>query len=681
MTDNESTREEGAQRAAQADLGEGAPTVATVGAVLAVDIGSLYTRAVIFDVVGDEYRFVARATANTTAEAPYNDVTAGVYNAVRELEQLIGRRLTDETRLLMPQRIDGNGLDLFIATSSAAPALRLVVAAVSDDVSEVSAMRAAQSTYTQVVSRITLDEGMREIPTDEELLFNTAATAWLQAQGDKLLALPPDVVVLAGGVDNGSVAPLVRLATVVGGAAREQSSRAERAARLSKSAPGMPVVLFAGNPAALERISSALAPISEIRSVSNVRPDLYSEQIGPASKVLSDMYRERRVPEIPGYSVLERWVEGSVVPTADCERLVARYLNAHYGRETLLVDVGAASTALMLANRERDDAVVLGDIGLGYGAGNLLATRGAASILRWLPLEISPEELTDWVLNKTVRPLGLPQTARDLAIEQALAREALMMGMEALSGGQSGAHAGSPGLRYDLLVGTGGLLANTPRPGQAALLLLDALQPTAEALGSVELALDTTLLVPPLGNLAQHHPAAATYIFDRDCLAWLGTAIIPRGRPPEGRRGAGPNPVAVTLTVERQKGQSETVEVPYGTISVIPLRPDQRAALTVKPGAGFSIGSGEPGKVLKTQSGQEVKGGLVGLIVDARGRPLELPEDADVRRGHIRRWWSALDAIPTGETFQTGPFAPPEQPPPATAPQPVEQPPVTSENA
>ena len=111
--------------------------------------------------------------------------------------------------------------------------------------------------------------------------------------------------------------------------------------------------------------------------------------------------------------------------------------------------------------------------------------------------------------------------------------------------------------RYDLLVGTGGLLAHVPKPGQAALLLLDALQPTGEALGSVELALDTTMLVPALGKLAQHHLAAAAYIFDTDCLVWLGTAIIPQGRPPEGRRGgAGSSPTAVTVTIERQKGEA-----------------------------------------------------------------------------------------------------------------------------
>ncbi|HYO48619.1 MAG TPA: glutamate mutase L [Chloroflexia bacterium] len=636
-----------------------APTVATVGATLAVDIGSLYTRAALFDVVGDEYRFIARAVAITTTEAPYNDVTSGVYNALMELEQITGRKLTEETRLLMPQRRDGNGLDLFIATSSAAPALRLMLAAVSSDISQVSALQAVQSTYTHIVGRITLDEGLHEIPSEDDALLSTAATAWFQEQTDKLLALPPDVVLIAGGVDNGPVAPLVRLAQVVSSAAREQSSRAERVARVGKSAPGMPSVIFAGNPAALESVKRALAPIPEVQGVPNVRPELGAEQIGPAEGALSDLYREQRVPQIPGYSQLSRWVEGRIVPTAECERLIARYLHAHYGRETLVADVGATSTSLFLASEGRDQAVVLGDVGLAYGLGNLLAERGVENVLRWLPFDMGKEELTDWALNKVVRPLSLPQTARDLAIEQALAREALAAAAIRL-------HDAKTPPRYDLLIGTGGLLAHAPRPGQAALILLDALQPTAEGLGSVELAIDSTLLIPVLGNLARHHLAAAAYIFDRDCLVWLGTAIVVQGEPPEqtqsARKGldAARLPTAVTVTVERQQGGSETVEVPYGTIQVIPLRPDQRAALTVKPGPGFNVGGGEPGKPLKTQPGQEVKGGLVGLIVDARGRPLYPPTGVDTR-STVRRWWSALDAIPSGETFQTGPFAPPQQ--------------------
>jgi hypothetical protein len=68
------------------------------------------------------------------------------------------------------------------------------------------------------------------------------------------------------------------------------------------------------------------------------------------------------------------------------------------------------------------------------------------------------------------------------------------------------------------------------------------------------------------------------------------------------------------------------------------------------------VGSGEPGKALKTQSGQEVKGGLVGLIIDARGRPLRFPLERDARYIQSRRWWSTFDAIPANDPLSSGPF-------------------------
>jgi len=615
---------------------------AEVGSIVAVDIGSLHTRAAMFDVVGDEYRFVARSTTVTTAEPPHNDVSVGAFNAVRELEQITGRRLIDDTRLLVPQRRDGSGIDLFIATTSAAPALRLVVAAVSNAISEKSASQAAQSTYTQIVSYITLDEGIEEIPTEEDVLRSTAATAWLQKQHEKLLALPPDVVLIAGGIDRGPVAPLVRLAQVVSGAAREQGRRAENAAKAGKSASGMPAVIYAGNPAAFDTVKESLAPIRDVRSVPNVRPGMTTEQVAPSEAALSTLYREQRIPQLPGYSLLARWSEGPILPTAEAERLIARYLHTYYGRETLLVDLGATSTTLFLANAHEDRAVVLGDIGMAYGLGNLLSRCGPEGVSRWLPFSMSHEELTNWVLNKVIRPLSLPHTARDLAIEHALAREALALGASTLR-----EYTGQMP-RYDLLIGTGGLLAHTPRPGQAALILLDALQPTAEGLGSVELAVDNTMLVPAIGHLARQHPAPAAYIFDRDCLQWLGTAIVVQGRH-QAQQGAEP-PTAVTVTVQRQQGGEQTVSVPYGTIQVVPLRPDQRAALTVKPGSGFRVGGGEPGKTLKTEPGQEVKGGSVGLIIDARGRPLSLPAEQEARTATLQRWWSAMDAVQGRET-------------------------------
>jgi len=54
--------------------------------ILAVDVGAANTRAVMFDVVEGEYRFVASGTAPSTAEAPFKDVSEGVRDAITNLQ-------------------------------------------------------------------------------------------------------------------------------------------------------------------------------------------------------------------------------------------------------------------------------------------------------------------------------------------------------------------------------------------------------------------------------------------------------------------------------------------------------------------------------------------------------------------------------------------------------------------
>jgi sugar (pentulose or hexulose) kinase len=42
--------------------------------ILAIDVGATVTRAVLFDVVEGQYRFVASGQAPSTAEAPFKDI-------------------------------------------------------------------------------------------------------------------------------------------------------------------------------------------------------------------------------------------------------------------------------------------------------------------------------------------------------------------------------------------------------------------------------------------------------------------------------------------------------------------------------------------------------------------------------------------------------------------------------
>src|SRR5207248_10986675 len=67
---------------------------------------------------------------------------------------------------------------------------------------------------------------------------------------------------------------------------------------------GTPIAIYAGNSSAFPQVAQVLKPVTEVRSVPNLRPGLTSEQTGPAEEAIANLYRERRVPQIPGYPVL-----------------------------------------------------------------------------------------------------------------------------------------------------------------------------------------------------------------------------------------------------------------------------------------------------------------------------------------------------------------------------------------
>ena len=67
----------------------------------------------------------------------------------------------------------------------------------------------------------------------------------------------------------------------------------------------------------------------------------------------------------------------------------------------------------------------------------------------------------------------------------------------------------------------------------------------------------------------------------------------------------------------------------------------QEAEATISPGRHFDVGAGV-GKRLETT----LTGGVVGLVIDGRGRPLTPPEDANERNRKLKEWIVALDLYP-----------------------------------
>src|SRR5512146_2033201 len=88
--------------------------------VLAIDIGSLNTRALLFDVVDGQYHFISSAAAPTTAGAPFHDISEGVHHALDRLQEITGRMLVNnEAQIILPAQSDGAGVDRLALTCSA----------------------------------------------------------------------------------------------------------------------------------------------------------------------------------------------------------------------------------------------------------------------------------------------------------------------------------------------------------------------------------------------------------------------------------------------------------------------------------------------------------------------------------------------------------------------------------
>ena len=112
--------------------------------ILATDVGSTTTKARFFHKKDGEWRFLVAGEAPTTVEAPYEDVTMGVQNAVREIEELTNHKIlaTDGQGIVLPY--DGKiGVDLYCTTSSAGGGLQMMVGGLIKSMTAESANRAA----------------------------------------------------------------------------------------------------------------------------------------------------------------------------------------------------------------------------------------------------------------------------------------------------------------------------------------------------------------------------------------------------------------------------------------------------------------------------------------------------------------------------------------------------------
>lgn len=591
-----------------------------IRSILATDCGSTTTKAILIEQREGSYRLIVRGEAPTTVEAPFEDVTRGVLNAVREVEELCGRQILDGDRIVTPRQGD-RGVDLYLSTSSAGGGLQMMVTGVVKSMTGESAQRAALGAGAIVMDVIAANDGRRP---HEKI--------------QRIRNLRPDMILLSGGVDGGTVAHVVELAELL--------VAADPKARLG-SQFSLPVV-YAGNKDARSLVEERLGGRVALSITDNLRPTLEQENLGPARNEIHELFMEHVMQHAPGYPKLLQWTAVPVMPTPGAVGLIIEKIGRREGIAVVGVDIGGATTDVFSVFQGVFNRTVSANLGMSYSISNVMAEAGLENILRWVPFEVDVRDLRNRIKNKMIRPTTIPQTLEELAIEQAIAREALRLAFEqhkALAVGLKGvqqertisdtfAQVTSGATLVNLadlalLVGSGGVLSHAPRRVQSALMMIDAFLPE----GFTELAVDSIFMMPQLGVLSTVHEQAAAEVFDKDCLIRLGTCIAPVGRGKEGQ-------TCLSVRVEAPGEAARESEVRFGDLALLPLPADgdARVRVTATPERAFDVGEGK-GRALT----REVRGGVVGLVVDARGRqPFELPTDAKRRIEKLRAWNQAL---------------------------------------
>jgi len=583
--------------------------------VIATDCGSTTTKAILIEKKDGVYRQTFRGEAPTTVEAPFEDVTRGVLNAIQEVEELSGRQILDGERILTPAQ-GKRGVDIYISTSSAGGGLQMMVGGVVQSMTAESAQRCALGAGAIVMDVLAANDG--RLPHQKI---------------ERIRQLRPDMVLLSGGTDGGTVSHVVELAEFV--AAADPRPRFGVGFKLP--------VIYAGNREAQGAVEQVLGGKTALTLSENIRPVLERENLGPARQAIHDLFLEHVMAQAPGYRKLMEWTGAPVMPTPAAVGQIMQTIARRQGINVVGVDIGGATTDVFSVFGEVFNRTVSANLGMSYSIGNVLASAGLADILRWVPFGIEEAQLRDRIKNKMIRPTTIPQLLEELQLEQAIAREALRLAFvqhRELAVGLKGVQAErtlsdvfsqrESGeslvnlMELDLLVGSGGVLSHAPRRAQTAAMLIDAFQPE----GVTQLAVDSIFMMPHLGVLSAVSERAATEVFERDCLIYLGTCIAPKGKGKPGE-------VCAAYQLSLPQG-IQTGELSVGQLLRFPLEGEAEAA--VRPGKGWDAGAG-PGQEWRGK----VRGGEVGLVLDGRGRPLGFTERPEERLAQIAAWNQALE--------------------------------------
>lgn len=499
--------------------------------VLVTDIGSTTTKALLIARAGDKYRFAGELEVPTTVEKPAEDVKIGLIEAVKGLEQKTGIRLLKAGKIAVP----------YVTTSSAGGGLQILVFGLSAVETGRAAEMTAYGAGGVILRTFTIDD---QIPAVDKMRL--------------IRELHPDLILMAGGVDGGAIAGVVRLAELLSLADPEPKFR------LSERIP----LVFCGNVDARGFVRNVLEQNFELYITPNIRPSMTELATEPAKRKVHELFMENVMERAPGYAGLKNWVATDIMPTPAGVENILRLYGEKLKQNALMVDMGGATTDIFSNIGGAYHRTVAANIGMSYSVSNILAEAGVKRIMRHLPDGYSEEEVRDYISGKMLNPTYVPKFDCERAVEQSAAIEGInwaweqhrQMNFKMSRIGRLDARRLRKDVnkfeelfyltedRYfqlsdiDLIIGAGGVLSHAERAEEVLWMLAEGFRPS----GVTKLAVDRGFKSPHLGVLAKLDSKVALDLFESQCLEEIGYVVAPVGKL---------SPKRLALTIKDARGR------------------------------------------------------------------------------------------------------------------------------
>ncbi|NLA80245.1 MAG: hypothetical protein GX853_05805 [Chloroflexi bacterium] len=381
-----------------------------------------------------------------------------------------------------------------------------------------------------------------------------------------------------------------------------------------------PQIVYAGNQILADYARIEIEAGDDFHLAPNLRNAEGQEDLSVAWKAMLNAYERVRLQQYPQLRELRAQLRTPLMPASFALGRMARFIAklGKAGKSVLLADLSEEKTTLLLAN---EDGLMATSHPNAIDDDTLLKTQFYCS------QNLSSLEVAEYLHNKKLFPQQLAVTISDFAVEQAWSRANLWRGLCAMK-------AIFPGFKFDDTAGlkedcdpiilSGSRLSRDLEAHQILAVALDGFLPHSIS----TFALDEKQILVALGALAEKEPLLVVQMLELESFRNLASVVSLSSQDYEE---------SSLLDLEMVLGEEEArayYQVSRGQLLKIETAGKEDLRVYLAPSARTDLGMGMPG----LGGWITVPNAELGLVIDARERPISISDNPETRAKKWRDW-------------------------------------------